>query len=146
MGKDRAKRGTQQTQMDQYTAQNSGASLQKDPPGPMEKGAESTGAQILAPIESSRHEMQTQTAAIEVDVPLLRADLRVVEERSVATEQKVTCLQFDVDTLKASVAILEVKTCTLEARAEDAEGRARRCNLRVVGFPDGVEGRMSRPS
>ncbi|KAJ1156020.1 hypothetical protein NDU88_008745 [Pleurodeles waltl] len=44
------------------------------------------------------------------------------------------------DTLKASVAILEAQTRKLEARVEDAEDRARRCNLRVVGFPKGVEG------
>ncbi|KAJ1109125.1 hypothetical protein NDU88_006490 [Pleurodeles waltl] len=78
MGKDRANKGTQQTRMDQYTAQSSGASLQKDPPGSLEKGAEPAGAQILAAIESSRHAMQTQIAAIAVDFNLLRADLRVV--------------------------------------------------------------------
>ncbi|KAJ1173463.1 hypothetical protein NDU88_005295 [Pleurodeles waltl] len=80
MGKDRTYKGTQQTRMDQYTAQSLGASLQKDPPGPLEKGAEPTGAQILAAIESSQHAMQTQIAAIAVDVNLLRADLGVVAE------------------------------------------------------------------
>ncbi|KAJ1135306.1 hypothetical protein NDU88_001746 [Pleurodeles waltl] len=88
--------------MDQYTAQSSGASLQKDPPGPLEKGAEPTGVQILAAIESSRQAMQTQIAAIAVDVNLLRADLRVVAECSVATEKQVTGLQSEMDTLKAS--------------------------------------------
>ncbi|KAJ1143676.1 hypothetical protein NDU88_009981 [Pleurodeles waltl] len=43
-------------------------------------------------------------------------------------------------TLKSSVAILEAKTHKLEAKVEDAEGRARRCNRRIVGFPEGVEG------
>ncbi|KAJ1198306.1 hypothetical protein NDU88_002148 [Pleurodeles waltl] len=90
MGKDRANKGTQQTQMDQYTAQSAGASLQKDPPGPSEKGAEPTGAQILANIESSSRPTQTQITSIAADVNLLRANLRVVAERSVATEQKVT--------------------------------------------------------
>ncbi|KAJ1154999.1 hypothetical protein NDU88_007736 [Pleurodeles waltl] len=122
MGKDRTNKGTQQTRTDQYTAQSSGASLQKDPPGPLEKGVESNGAQILAAIESLRHAMQTQIAAIAVDVNLLGAYLRVVAERSVATEKKVTCLQSDMDTLKASVAILEAKAHKLEARVEDAEG------------------------
>ncbi|KAJ1124717.1 hypothetical protein NDU88_003166 [Pleurodeles waltl] len=106
MGKDRTHKGKQQTQMDQYTAQSSGASLQKDPPGPLEKGAEPTGVQILAAIESSRHAMQTQIAAIAVDVNLLRADLRVEAERSVATEKQVMCLQSEMETLKASVTIL----------------------------------------
>ncbi|KAJ1189441.1 hypothetical protein NDU88_006186 [Pleurodeles waltl] len=96
--------------MDQCTAQGSGASLKKDPPNPSEKAAEPRGTQILAATESSRHAMQTQIAAISVDVNLLRTDLRVVAECSVATEKQVTCLQSEMDTLKASVAILEAKT------------------------------------
>ncbi|KAJ1142665.1 hypothetical protein NDU88_008978 [Pleurodeles waltl] len=72
--------------------------------------------------------MQTQIAAIAVDVNLLRADLRVVAERSVATEKQVMCLQSEMDTLKASVAILEAKMHKQEVRVEDAEVcvRARR--------------------
>ncbi|KAJ1158338.1 hypothetical protein NDU88_011029 [Pleurodeles waltl] len=134
MDKDRTQKGTQQTRMDQYTVQGSGASLPKDHPGPSEGGAEPTRVQILAAIESSRHAMQTQIASIAVDVNLLRTDLRVVEERSVATEKQVTCLQSEMDTLKALVAILEAKTHKLEARVEDAEVRARLCKLRIVGF------------
>ncbi|KAJ1099473.1 hypothetical protein NDU88_004574 [Pleurodeles waltl] len=78
MGKDRANKGTQQTRMDQYTAQNPGANVQSESPATSEKGAEHTGAQILAAIESSSQATQAQIAAIEVDVNLLRADLRVV--------------------------------------------------------------------
>ncbi|KAJ1191666.1 hypothetical protein NDU88_000982 [Pleurodeles waltl] len=119
MGKDRTNKETQPTQMGQYTAQNSGASLQKD--HPLEKGAEPIGAQILAAIVSSRHAMQTQIVAIAVNVNLLRADLNVVAERLVATEKEVTCLQSDMDMLKALVAILEAKTHKLEARVESPE-------------------------
>ncbi|KAJ1143790.1 hypothetical protein NDU88_010094 [Pleurodeles waltl] len=124
MGKDRANKETQQTRMDQYTAQSSEASLQMDHPGPLEKGAEPTGVQFLAAIESSSRATQTQIAAIAVDVNLLRSDLRVVAECSVATGQQVTCMQSDVDTLKASVAILEAKTRKMEVRVEDAEGES----------------------
>ncbi|KAJ1118019.1 hypothetical protein NDU88_006214 [Pleurodeles waltl] len=116
MGKDRSSRGVQQTRMDQYTAQNAGGSLQKDSQGPTEKGAEPTGAQILAAHEASGQAVQTQIAAIAVYINLLRADLRVVAERSVATEQQVACMQSDIDALKASVATLEVKTRKLEVR------------------------------
>ncbi|KAJ1117102.1 hypothetical protein NDU88_005302 [Pleurodeles waltl] len=109
--------------MGQYAAQSSDASLKKDHSAPLEKGAEPNGAQILAAMESSQHAMQTQNAAISVDVKLLRVDLRVVTERSVATEKQVMCLQSDMDTLKTSVTILEAKTQKLEARVEDTEGR-----------------------
>ncbi|KAJ1081429.1 hypothetical protein NDU88_001611 [Pleurodeles waltl] len=93
---------------------------QKDPPSPLEKGAEPNGAQILAAMGSSRYAMQTPIAPMAVDVNLLRADLRVVAERSVSTEKQVKCLQSEMDTLKASVAILEAKPHKLEARVEDA--------------------------
>ncbi|KAJ1129677.1 hypothetical protein NDU88_008043 [Pleurodeles waltl] len=116
MGKDRVNNGTQQTRMDQYTAQNPGPSLQKDPPATSEKGTEPTEAQILAAIESSSRATQTQIAAITVDVNLLRADLRAVVERSMATEQKVTCMQSEVDILKASVTTFEAQTHKQEAR------------------------------
>ncbi|KAJ1112926.1 hypothetical protein NDU88_001187 [Pleurodeles waltl] len=121
MGKDRANKGTQQTRMDKYTAQNAGASLEKDSPATWKKGTEPTGAQIIAAIESSSWATQTQIAAIAVDVILLRADLRAVAERSVATEQKVACMQSEVDILKASVTTLEAETRKLEARVEDAD-------------------------
>ncbi|KAJ1190860.1 hypothetical protein NDU88_000179 [Pleurodeles waltl] len=125
--------------MDQYTAQSSGVSLQKEPPGPLEKGAEPTGVQILAAIESSQQAMQTQIAAISVDVSLLHADLRVVAERSVATEKQVTCLQSEMDMLKASVAILEAKTHKLEARVKDTEAKLKvlhACHMHFFPSPE----------
>ncbi|KAJ1112393.1 hypothetical protein NDU88_000657 [Pleurodeles waltl] len=60
-------------------------------------------------LRSSQHAMQTQIAAMAVDVNLLRTDLRVVAEHSVSTEKQVTCLQSEMDMLKASVATLELK-------------------------------------
>ncbi|KAJ1144720.1 hypothetical protein NDU88_011017 [Pleurodeles waltl] len=120
MGKHRANKGTQQTRIDQYTAQSAGVSLHKDSPGTLEKGAEPTGAKILAAMKSSSRATQTQIVAIAVNVNLLRADLRVVAERSVATEQQVTCMQSDVDTLKALMAILKAKMRKLEPRVKDA--------------------------
>ncbi|KAJ1181713.1 hypothetical protein NDU88_006915 [Pleurodeles waltl] len=140
MGKNRSKKGAQQTRMDQYTAQRAGESLQKAS-RPTDKGGKPTGAQILAAIEASGQVVQKQIATMTVDVNLLRADLWVMAERLVATEQQVTCIQTDTDMLKATVAILEAKTRKLEGQAEDAEGRARRCKLQVVGFLEGAEGK-----
>ncbi|KAJ1083887.1 hypothetical protein NDU88_004042 [Pleurodeles waltl] len=117
MGKDRSNKDAQQTRMDQYTAQCAEGSVQKDSPGPTDKGGEPTRAQILAAIEASGQVVQTQIAAMAVDVNLLGADLRVVADRLAATEQQVTCIQIDIDKLKATVAILEAKTCKLEAWA-----------------------------
>ncbi|KAJ1198388.1 hypothetical protein NDU88_002229 [Pleurodeles waltl] len=80
MGKDKVGKGTQQTRMDQYTAQTLGGTLPQEPPGPLNKGSEPTGTQILAVIEASSQAVKSQIAAMAVDVNLLRADLRVVAE------------------------------------------------------------------
>ncbi|KAJ1189969.1 hypothetical protein NDU88_006710 [Pleurodeles waltl] len=109
MGRDRSNKGAQQTRMNQYTAQRAGGSLHKDSPGPTDKEGEPTGAQILAPIEESGQAVQMEIDVMAVDVNLLRADMRVLAERSVATEQQVTCMQTDIDTLKATISILRLK-------------------------------------
>ncbi|KAJ1114771.1 hypothetical protein NDU88_003002 [Pleurodeles waltl] len=101
---------------------------------------EPSWAQILVAFEASGQVVQGQNAAIAVYVILLRTDLRAATERSVATEKQVSIMQTNLDALKVTVATLVAKTRKLEMRVEDVEGRSCRCNLRVVGFPEGVEG------
>ncbi|KAJ1092933.1 hypothetical protein NDU88_006043 [Pleurodeles waltl] len=80
-----------------------------------------------------------------IDVHLVRVDLRVVAKCSVATEKQVTCLQSEMDTLKASVAILEAKTHKLEARVEDAEVAWDWLERNdVAGTPDSLIGESDR--
>ncbi|KAJ1083781.1 hypothetical protein NDU88_003936 [Pleurodeles waltl] len=87
-----------------------------EPPGLTEKVCKPTGAQILAAIEASGQAVQAQIAYIAVDVNLLRADLRVVAEHSVITEQQMNGMQIDINALKATVATLEAKMCRLEGK------------------------------
>ncbi|XP_078535043.1 CD5 antigen-like [Lissotriton helveticus] len=56
-------------------------------------------------------------------------------------EQTVSEIQTKIATLKATVTELSHKTVALERRAKDAEGRSRRYNLCIVGFPEGVAGK-----
>ncbi|KAJ1186070.1 hypothetical protein NDU88_002855 [Pleurodeles waltl] len=125
MGKDKARKGTQQTRMDQYTAQTIGGSLSQEPLCPLSKGSEPTGMQILAAIEASGQAVKSQIAAM--------SDLRVVAECSVATEQHVTSMRADIDNLKTPVAALEVKMRRLELRVKDAEGRETKLKVLHAG-------------
>ncbi|KAJ1203078.1 hypothetical protein NDU88_006873 [Pleurodeles waltl] len=79
MGKDKAGKGTQQTRMDQFTAQSLGGTLPQEPPGPLNKEIEPTGTQILAAMEASGQTVKSQIAIMAVDVNLLRSDLRSPE-------------------------------------------------------------------
>ncbi|KAJ1170711.1 hypothetical protein NDU88_002584 [Pleurodeles waltl] len=69
MGKDKARKGTQQTRMDQYTAQTMSGPLPQESSCPLNKGSEPTGTQILAAIEASGQAVKSQIAAIAVDTP-----------------------------------------------------------------------------
>lgn len=48
-------------------------------------------------------------------------------------------LQGEVASLKQQVSQLTSTTGALERRAEEAEGRARRSNIRVLGIPERAE-------
>lgn len=55
------------------------------------------------------------------------------EERIVGVENSTECLQ-------ATVADLQKKVSDMSAHIDDLENRGRRCNLRILGLPEGTEG------
>ena len=143
MGKDRPHRGAQQTKIDQFAAPNAATrseSNQLKDGGDLGEPQGPTGAQILEAIEKLSAKMQTKIGEVTQEVNLLRNDLKKVSERTISTEQDVTRLKEEVASLKTTISDLVDRTTRQETRAEDAEGRARRCNLRFVGFPEGTEG------
>ena len=96
---------------------------------------------ILAAIESSRISMETKISSIAHDVNILREDHRKLTDRVKQTEQSITTLRPQVTDSTTQTNDLLDRVRFLEGRAEDAEGRARRSNIRVVGLPEGAEGK-----
>ena len=141
MGKDRtaAPSSSLQPKMDKFTI-----------PGPKSGGAEGATmppaadtdrfAEILTAIQASRSALEMQIGGVQAEVSLVRQDLRNVVDRVTATESRISELEDALAGMGAKMAKLESTTGTLAARAEDAENRARRNNLRFVGFLEGVEG------
>ena len=74
------------------------------------------------------------------DLNLLRAEQRKVKDRMKEVESEMATLIPQTKDIKTEVLELHKRVGFLEFRAEDAEGRARRNNLRIVGLPEG-EGR-----
>ncbi|KAJ1131919.1 hypothetical protein NDU88_010249 [Pleurodeles waltl] len=70
---------------------------------------------------------------------MLRTDLCKVAEMSVEMESQVIEMREDVSWRKAKVAGLEARLSKTEGRLDDAEGRSHRCNLRLVGNPEGTK-------
>lgn len=103
-----------------------------DPSGTQTSSADN--AAMSAAITQCRSALETKIGEVGSEVLLLRQDLRITE-----AEQRVSRVEDSLTTLKKKVAALETTTKSLVLRAEDTEGRARRNNLRFVGFPEGCE-------
>ena len=63
--------------------------------------------------------------------------------RVTEAEGRISELKDALNELNTTVYKLTSSTGILEARAEDAENRARGNNLCFIGFPEGVEGAMA---
>ena len=155
MGKDRPVRPSQTNTMAQYTTPRLGTlrAAKQDQSGSSEvphdgdsgmdtnRGEEPSRADIIEAIKGSREALEGQIRGVSVEVNLLRTDLRKVADKVHTAEADIAQLQTEVKTLKQQVTQLKVTTGALEYRVEDAEGRSRRNNLRLLGFPERSEGR-----
>ncbi|KAJ1157953.1 hypothetical protein NDU88_010649 [Pleurodeles waltl] len=104
--------------MDQFTAQHPGGRSPCNIGGLPGEVSKPSGAQILAAIEASGQAVETQIAALAIDVNLLRMDLRAVTEKSMATEKKLGTIRTELDDLNDTVA-------TSEANRDESGGCGR---------------------
>ena len=142
MGKDKNSNGTQQPKMDKYTIP-----VQKSRAEALSADSDNHQAdklsEILEAIQASRSALEGQIGGVQVEVALVRQDLRNAVDRVTEVEGRVSELEDTVKELQSTVLRLSSKSSELEFRAEDAECRARRNNLRFVGFPEDIEGRRT---
>ena len=140
MGKDKTPASSQQPKMDRYTvsAQRSSSEV---PNAAQTRPQPDRFTEILEAIQASRSALEGQIGGVQMEVALVRQDLRNAVDRVTEAEGRVSELEDTVKELRSTVSRLSSKTSELEFRAEDAENRARRNNLRFVGFPEDIEGR-----
>ena len=139
MGKDKPNANPQQPKMDRFTT--TVPRRQASPDASAEKNPDSDKlAEILAAIQTSRQALEGQIGGVQAEVSLIRQDLRNVVDRVTETEGRVSELEDTVKDLKSNLQRVTAVAGRLEFRAEDAENRARRNNLRFVGFSEGIEG------
>ena len=95
---------------------------------------------ILQAITETKETLQAQIGTVTTELSLLRADHRKLTEKVTTVEGEVTELKPVQQQLQAQMSSLTTRVQTLEKRAEDAEGRSRRNNVRIVGLPEKTEG------
>ncbi|KAJ1145388.1 hypothetical protein NDU88_011675 [Pleurodeles waltl] len=101
---------------------------------------EPSQAEILAAIQGSRVALEAKIETVEVEVNLLRADLRKVSDKFKVAEVSIVELQTEVGSLRKQMVQATSTVGRLEARLEDAGGRSQHNNIRLLGFLEGAEG------
>ena len=95
---------------------------------------------ILSAISSTRESLESRIDSVAEGLNLLRDDHRKLKEGVAQSEKTLDAIQPTLSDLHVQVGDLTDRVRFLEGRAEDAGGRSRRSNLRIVGLPEGEEG------
>lgn len=97
--------------------------------------------EVMAAISYCQSILTSKIEEVQMDVGLIRQDLDKIRTRVAETERRVGDVEYTVTDHAVSIRALQTKVRALEYRTEDVENRSRRNNLRLVGLPEGVEGR-----
>lgn len=96
---------------------------------------------ILAAINSIKTEFSSRFNGIMAAIESMRKQMNDCSERMSQAELRISNAKDGVAHLQAKVNKLESKNKTLEDKLVDLETRSRLNNLRLVGLPEGAEGR-----
>ncbi|KAJ1099297.1 hypothetical protein NDU88_004399 [Pleurodeles waltl] len=94
---------------------------------------------VLLAIRESREALEKKIDNLAMDLTLLRDDHRKLKERVGTNKTLLTAVTLTQKATTAELTALTSCIKILETRAEDAENRTRRSNLRLVGIPEQTE-------
>lgn len=97
--------------------------------------------EILATINSMKTEFSSRFDGIMVAIESMKKEMTDCNERVLQAELRISNTEDGVAHLQAKVNKLESKNKSLENKLVDLETRSRLNNLRLVGLPEGAEGR-----
>lgn len=106
---------------------------------PMGPGTADTD-RIMMAIASCQSALTSKIDDLQTDINRLRYDIDTVKDRTSEIERRVGAVEDTTNTIENSVHVLKQQIKVLEARAEDAENRNRRNNIRILGLPERAEG------
>lgn len=97
-------------------------------------------ADVMAAIATCQSTLTTKIEAVQLDMGLIRQDIDKLRSRATESEQRLSTTEDTMAEHGVALRTLQTKVKALEYRAEDAENRNRRNNLRIIGLPEGAEG------
>ncbi|KAJ1174084.1 hypothetical protein NDU88_005907 [Pleurodeles waltl] len=84
--------------------------------------------------------METELSTLAADINIIREEHRKLPDWVYTTEKTLATLEPSLDKQVSITAQLCKQVELLQDRVEDAAGRARRNNVRIIGMPEGMEG------
>lgn len=90
--------------------------------------------------QSTLSSLITKINTMQQEIGLIRQHFEKVCQCVMEVERQVGNTEHTACDHSASLHTLQVKVTHLESKAEDAENRNRRNNLRIIGLPEGSEG------
>lgn len=119
---------------------------QTEPPEPWEPRESDASphlsyvADIMSAIALCRPTLTSKIEAVQLDMGMMRQDGDKIRSRVTETEQRTGLMEDTVTEHSSAIRNLQTKMKALEYKADDAENRNRRYNLRIVGLAEGAEG------
>lgn len=98
---------------------------------------------ILEAIAASKSELMGRIDLLASECNLIRHDLDKIRGRLTTAEDRISEVEDTSHTQGSQLAELKGMVDALQRRADDAEDRQRRNNVRVVGLPEGAEGTVT---
>ena len=125
------------------------AAVEPEEANASETEAEETGSDINPSILSALSKITdsiTNSLDAKVDIVLAAIHEQTSRIQALATrvgdaETRISNVEDTADVLQAKVAQLEKQVTDMADHMDDLENRSRRCNLRLVGLPEGTEGK-----
>uniref|UniRef100_H3B3N7 L1 transposable element RRM domain-containing protein n=1 Tax=Latimeria chalumnae TaxID=7897 RepID=H3B3N7_LATCH len=86
-------------------------------------------------------DIQHSNSQIEGKISEINSSISSLDRRLDTTERRISDAEDMIQNLEANISHLQEEIVKIQGKTEDLENRSQRCNLRIVGLPEGVEGK-----
>ncbi|KAJ1181547.1 hypothetical protein NDU88_006753 [Pleurodeles waltl] len=94
---------------------------------------------VLQAVLDTRTSLEGKIDTLVAEVNILRTEHRKLADRVTTAETTLETAQPDIEEIKLRLQQQESEIQRLHKRADEAEGRSRRNNVRFLGFPEKIE-------
>lgn len=96
---------------------------------------------LLEAITFCRTSLTAQIEEVKVDISVIRQDLHKLRDRVKTAENRISNVEDAIPPLQEGTERIQRQIQQLFSKHDEMENRLRRCNLRLIGLPEGAEGK-----